>query len=1022
MAALCPPPSPAVQPVPLRVRLFGPFEAYVEGNPIPRLRSRKGEWLLALLLLRRGQRVDRDWLMGTLWPDSAPAQASASLRQSLADLRRALGGAAWRMHAPTPRTLALDAVGAEVDVLAFDRELAQGDPAALERALELYRGALLEGCREEWVLPEREVRRQAYLGALQRLAAYDLEAADPAAAVPRLRLLIAADPLREDAHRRLMQALAAGGDYASVSQIYRDLRLLLHRELNAAPGLETTALYERLRAGGRQRAEGASPRRSTPGRLPCASTSFVGRRPEIERVLEGLRSARLVTLTGPGGIGKTRLAARAAEELLSDFPDGVWFVDLSALARQDLVPPAVAAAVGVREEPARPLLELLAQFLASRLCLVVLDNCEQVLEGCAGLAQPLLRDCLNLRVLTTSRQCLGLTGEVIVQVPPLPVPRPFAAGENDAGGCGEGLSALLEYEAVRLFVDRARYGRPEFSLTGENAAAVVEVCCRLDGIPLALELAAARLKTLSVRELAGRLGERFRLLTGGDRGKSERYRTLRGTLDWSYHLLSDAERTLLRRLSVFAGGWTLDAAEDVCGSAVPQRLTLNAQRSPTPTPPHSHTPIPPEDVLALLSGLVEKSLVAYQERKGEARYRMLETVREYARERLRETDEVESLRTRHLDYFRRLAERAGEELDGPDQVRWFDQLETERDNLRQALDRLREQPDGAVGMRLAARLWRFWLVRGHRREGRGWLAEALAGTPPDTALSDRAEVLLGAGVLARNEYDHAAAQALLKESLELHRRLNDEEGRARALANLGIAYRVQGELPRARELLELSLAILRALGRPRYEAIYLADLAHVAHLEGDLGRARTLAEESLAIERELADAWGISASAGALAEFCAAEGDLSRAQALYEEKMAICCELGDGFAVAWCRVGLAALAWRRNDPAAAQEHLEAGLNGYRDFAGRFGLPAALELAAATAAARGDAERGTRLLAAGHALREPLPGAALGGSLIAVQPVVESLRGHLGAAFAAAWQAGHALDSKQAIDLALDSAA
>ena len=622
-----------------RVRLFGPFAAQVDGHPLPRLRSRKGQWLLALLALRSGRAVERSWLAGTLWPDTTEENALISLRQTLADLRHALGPEARRIVSPTTRTLSLDTVGASVDVAEFDAAVQQGDPASLERAVELHQKPLLEDCLEEWAVAEREERSRACLTALQTLASTALAQGEYAVAVTRLRRILAADPYHEVAVRDLMTALARSGDWGAMLLAYRDVRLLLQREFRAEPGAETRALYQRLRAEALASPQAAAPEadpaqtKAAPlGLLPRPLTELVGREQEASTVSALLFRSPLVTLTGPGGVGKTRLAIRVAEAWAEDQPDGVWFVDLAPLADAALVTRTVAAVLGVREEPGRALSDTLAAALRDRRLLLILDNCEHLLGACAALAARLLETSPNLRLLSTSRQALGLTGETVWRVPSLAVPDET-----------ESLDAVARADAVRLFVERAVSGAPGFALTPQTSPAVAQICRRLDGIPLAIELAAARARMLSPEQIAARLDDRFHLLTQGSRAALPRQQTLRAAVDWSYDLLSEPERRLLARLSVFAGGWTLEAAEAICPG--------NGLEAP--------------DVLDVLTELVDKSLVVVEtEAEQDRRYRLLETMRDYGRQRLEERGDGEWVKRRHREWYRQIRRAGRDRLPG----------------------------------------------------------------------------------------------------------------------------------------------------------------------------------------------------------------------------------------------------------------------------------------------------------------------------------------------------------------------
>ena len=573
----------------------------------------------------------------------------------------------------------------------------------------------------------------------------------------------------------------AGLSLRGVSDLERGARRVPQRAtvrlLAGALGLrpEATAALEAAvaRRRGPPGRAGARAARTVPHNLPLPLTSFVGRERELAAVHEALAAHRLVTLTGPGGVGKTRLALQAAAAGLEAFPDGAWLVDLAPLADAALVPLTVLAALGVRERPGRPHLATLTEHLRARRLLLVLDNCEHLLDACARLADALLRACLGPRVLATSRELLGVPGEAARRVPSLATPDPRHPPPP---------ARLGRYEAVRLFVDRARLGRPGFVLTDQNAGPVAQVCARLDGLPLAIELAAARLRALPVEQLAGRLDDRFRLLTGGGRTAVPRQQTLQAAIDWSHALLAAPERAVLRRLAVFAGGWPLAAAEAVCAGAG----------------------VEPGGVLDLLAGLVDKSLVVFEEAAlepgagGAGRYRLLETIRQYAEARLVGAGEAARVRRRHRDWYLALAERAALELVGRDQVAWLDRLGAEHDNLRGALAWSQADPDGAAAeLRLAAALGRFWNLRGHISEGRAWLAHALerdAGAAPAAA---RASALNWAGLLASLAAALPAAAALLEASIALGRGLPGRPGLPAALRHLGLVARDGGNDGRA---------------------------------------------------------------------------------------------------------------------------------------------------------------------------------------------------------------------------------
>ena len=947
------------QEIPLSITLFGPFTVRIHGQPLKPLYSRKGQWLLALLTLHSGQEVPRSKLAGLLWPDSPESQSLFYLRKSLSDLRQALGDEAARIRSASSQALVLDLSGAEGDVLAFDQAIACGDSASLEQAVTLYRGPLLEGCAEDWVLTDRRVREEAYLNALETLATHSLAHGDPAAAVGYLHKAIHAERLREKTYRTLMQALAARGDYAAAIQVYRDLNRLLHHELNALPAPETTALYQQLRTDSRRQvalsdrrkaAQPLPPVAPTPQvHLPGFLTAFLGRETEIHDIQTRLLASRLVTLAGPGGVGKTRLAVRVAEEMAELYPDGVWFVDLAPVTDPERALQSTAFTLGVREETGRPLQETLIDWLREKQLLLLLDNCEHLTAACAALAHSLVTHCPRLRLLATSRQSLGLTGEVTYRVPPLALPPAAIFKSGGAEGDKGLLSALLEYEAIRLFVDRASEASPAFVLTMQNAPAVAQICAAVDGNPLALELAAARVKALSVEQVAARLEDRFRLLTRGSRSASQRHQTLRATIDWSYYLLNAQERRLLARLSVFAGGWTLEAAEQVTGDreqgigdrqeGVEEDSGSNkAQESIFPETSNL-SPITSDEVLDLLEDLVDKSLVVVETENGTARYRLLEMVRLYAHDRFIESSQDSPIRDRHASYFLGLAEKAQGELHGPEQADWLARLETEHDNLRAALSWSADKAGGETGLKLATALYTFWYVRGYLHEGREWLARLLEKAQGVTPV--RAKALNNVGNLASVQGDYEAARLHYDESLRLQRELGDELGVATVLGNLGRIACLQSDYATAMPLFEESLAIRRRLEDRRGIAVSLNNLANVFHALGDNRTVKQMTEESLALHREFGDRLNISNALRNLGSVALEEGDPDAARALYEESLAIRRELEDRRGAAYTLRSLAEVMSLQGDAAAARAMLEESLATMRQLGERQGTAEAL---------------------------------------------------------------------------------
>jgi predicted ATPase/Tfp pilus assembly protein PilF len=728
--------------------------------------------------------------------------------------------------------------------------------------------------------------------------------------------------------------------------------------------------------------------------LPQALTCLIGREAEQGEVLALLAEARLVTLVGSGGVGKTRLALAVASELVDQYADGVWLLELAALADPTLVVGAVAQALGLREEPGLLLLTTLSEHLKAKQLLLVLDNCEHLIGACADLVSAVLRACPAVRLLATSREGLEVAGERRYRVPSLPVPDLTHLPPPER---------LAESAAVALFLARARERRPDLALTALTARAVAQICARLDGIPLAIELAAARVSSLAVEGIAARLGGCFRLLTGGGRDVLPRQRTLRATLDWSYDLLGEGEQRLLDRLSVFAGGCTLEAAEAVCtGDGVEGW-----------------------QVLDLLSGLVNKSLVQLEEAPGQpeqVRYRLLDTVRQYGQERLEACGEAAEVRTRHLAWCVALAEQAALALLGPEQAAWLAQLEMEHDNLRAALGwSTQDSRDGASSIRLAGALGRFWHIRGHLSEGRGWLEGALAHGVGSAAA--RALALHWAGNLAYVQGNHGQAGALFEESLALRRALEDRHGIAASLNCLGNVAQDQGEYWRAKALFEEGLALKRELQDRRGVARVLNNLGSVACLQGDVQQAAALYQESLAIERELGDKAGIAKSLNNLGELADLQGNAQQAAALFEESLTLTRVLGDQFVIAIGLLNLGRITHLQSDDAHARAYLAEGLTVARGLDNRRLLAYALERMAMVAGAQGAPEQAATLFGAAAALREVLGTPLDPNDRAAYDRAAATISRTLGPdGFAAAWAAGQALPLGEAITLALEKPA
>ena len=728
---------------------------------------------------------------------------------------------------------------------------------------------------------------------------------------------------------------------------------------------------------------------ATPNNLPQQATSFIGREGELAALKRLLTKTRLLTLTGAGGCGKTRLSLQVAADSLERFPDGAWFVELAPLSDPSRVPQAVSTVLGLKEEPGKPITQTLTEHLKDKRLLVVLDNCEHLLDVCARLAYSLMRQCPDVKILASSREALGIGGEQAYRVPSMSLPDSKQPNTR---------SSVAQFEAVRLFTERALLARADFQVTDQNAGRLASICYRLDGIPLAIELAAARVRSLSVEEIDGKLDQRFRLLTGGSRTALPRQQTLRSLIDWSYDLLNEPEKLLLQRLSVFASGWMLDAAEEVCaGEGV-----MGSQ------------------VLDLLTLLSDKSLVLAEQTCGQSRYRLLETVRQYALEKLLERGDVEFVRKRHRDFFLALAWQAQPKMMGPEHAAWLRRLEDEHENLRAALDWSLMEAGADAGLRFCAALHRFWWARGYLSEGREWCVRALGKVGAEARTRERADALNVAGVLAYHQGDYPAARGLDEESLAIRRQLGDRKGVAASLNNLGLVACDQGEFAAARMLYEESLAIKRELGDRPGIANSLNNLGNVAYDQGDLASSRVLYEESLTIARELGDREAVARLLGNLGNVAMHQHDFASARALHEQGLAIKRELGHRQRIASSLNSLGNLATEQGDLDSARALYQEALVIGRDLGDRLGIASSLEGLAEVIAARDDPLRAARIWAAAERLRAEFGAPLTPKDRPNYDRRVAAARAARGddAAFDRSWQEGRALTLQQALELAV----
>ena len=1045
----------------------------LDGVPV-KVETNKALALLVYLAVT-GKSQRRDSLVVLLWPDYDRARGRAALRQSLYILNKSLPGDWLKVDRDT---LGLDPnVDVWVDVKQFQNLMIQcrghgHSPAEvcpdcvelLTEAAGLYRGDFLEGFGlqdsvnfDDWQVSQARDLHTETVNALEKLVDWHVgreEGSGLGKAIGHARRCLELDRTNEGIHRKLMESYAKTRRRTAALGQYEECVRILREELGTSPQEETVQLYEAIKSNqvGSIKVPSYEPSDTSNNNLPRQLTSFIGRKREMGEVKSLLSTTYLLTLTGSGGCGKTRLALEVAAAVAEDFPDGVWLVELASLMDPAFVPQEVASILDVNEQPGRSFMNTLSDYLRSKELLLVLDNCEHLIEACATLSHTLLRACPNLKIMATSREGLGITGETTLTVPSLSTPQPDRIQSIET-------SDLKGFEAIGLFIDRAVAALPAFTLTDHNAPAVVGICHRLDGIPLTIELAAARVKSLSVEEIKTRLDDNFRLLTGGSRTALPRQQTLRATIDWSYNLLSNSEKAMLSRLSVFSGGWELTAAEAVC-----------ADEDKVEGGSHIH----PDEVLDLLTSLVDKSLVIAEgasfseEVGGKIRYRMLEMVRDYGRDRLVESGEESTLRNRHLGWFLELAEQAEPELRGPNQVEWLDRLEVENGNMRAALEWslgsgpfLRKR-ESEAGLRLALTLWWFWFKRGYYTEGYQWLERTLSANK-SASPSLRAKALNWTGLMAWWEGDYRRAGESCEESLALFREIEDKWGSAWSLNALGRVAQAQNNYERAVELGEESLTFFREV-KDKYGMgwtfIMLGDVAQVQgdherakamykeglvplqelgdkhgiawsvmnlgglayQIEGDYERAATLLEESLSLFRELGDSMGVAQSLTQLGDTLLRRSDLENAEVLLQESLALSQEVvgGKSFGVSTLYV-LGQVAHSRGDYERATDLYKESIERAWERRSKYLIGVRLEALGGVVVAQGQPERGARLLGATEALRQetgtalidPYDRANHDRSLAALHTQLDE------EAFKAAWEEGRAMSVEEAVEFALE---
>jgi predicted ATPase/DNA-binding SARP family transcriptional activator len=1016
----------------LALHFLGTPQLSLDNSPLP-VERRKAIALLAYLAVNRFMH-SRETLSALLWPDYEQSKAFTNLRHTLWEIQQTIG----ENWLDTSR----DKIGLNneaniwLDVDHFKSLLGQSHTqkdvaqrvSLLADSAKLYRNHFLTGFSlkdaltfNEWAFAESEDLRSNLAEALNILSEDYISLGEAEKAIPYARRLITLDPLNEASHRKLMEVYIQAGQHSAALKQYQTCEQILRKELGLDPQPETLALYKRVRKGEIKPVQVIRTAETIPPKhnLPSQLSSFIGREKEQTEIMNLLAKNRLVTLLGTGGIGKTSLALQVGHKLLNEYPNGIWFIALDSLSDPNLVPQTVAAVFEIRESSDRSVNELLINRLHEKTTLLILDNCEHVVEACAKFATTLLSNCPKLKILATSREVLNISGEATYRTPSLSIP------EQDEAS----LENLTEYESILLFTERAALASSSFTLTEENARAVIDICRKVDGIPLAIELAAARVNMLQVSEILNQLQGSFALLSTDNRTASLRQQTLQASVDWSWGLLDEAEQTFMRQLSVFAGGWTLESAAAVCDG----------------------------DVLSLTQALVKKSLIVVDQGSGRTtRYRFHEIVRQYAREKLIKASEEDEVRRRHLNYFLQLTGEAEPSLKGPAQIEvWMARLNEERDNLRTAL-RWADETDLEAGLYISGRLQGFWESL-NVDEGARWITKFIGKPESNEYPHAKAKALYALGVLLLWSEKFAQATSVAEECLTVFRACGDQQGEADALLLLGYDLQYLDKRESADELYEQSLVLARALGDARRQALALFRLGYdhperqIAYWEkaialfrqvddrssmasllcatarfrillmGDIETAQKNLEEAIQFGpvrgRNIAGLWEEASFAKSLIALM--RGDYEQAAALLEETLVLTEDLGNRMGHLWTRVHLGHIALRAGDLTEARATFAETAQNFHKDSSTIGVVFTLEGLAGLSVAVGKPERAATLIGWTDATREQIINPRPFLEQANVDRDIAAIMAKIGSsAFEVAYDSGREMTLDEAVELAL----
>jgi len=898
----------------LDVRLFGEPRFIADGVPARITMPPKALLLLCVLALKAGQPVDRTKLAFTLWPDEPEDEAKGKLRRHLHLLGRAIASTDDKPQiAATNTTLTLNvAASCTVDVVEFER--LSRSPEDLESAAALYSGDLLANFYEDWLEAPRRRLRELQLQNLLALAERAIQLEDPAKALEHARAALRIDPWREDAIRHVVLARTQLGDRSGAMQEYAHFVSRLREEFGAEPLSETKQAFEAAKI--------VEPPKTN---LPLETTSFIGRQAQLYALNDLLQTSRMVTVTGPGGVGKSRTAIYCARELVPSYSDGVWLIEAGTGSSEEHLLHAIAETLGLDDMPQAVSLHALTQRLRDRRVLLVFDNVETFVDPCGHVCESILTSCQHISILATSREPLAITSEQVMRLAPF---------DDDA-------------DAVALFYDRAHAADVSFAQTQQNRDVVAEICRRMDRLPLATELAAARVATLSPEEILERLHDRFALLKRARAPAVRHHQTLRATIAWSHDLLSQEEKTLFRRLAIFAGAFTLAAIEAVCADEAFSRAAI----------------------LDTVARLVDKSLVSPILSGQTRRYRFLDSIREYALCEIYESADVPELRERYLAYYASLASRSAKELSGPRQQSFLQMLQEELDNLRAALQFGEvDASHAAACLAIACELQQFWLVRGYFAEGRRWIGKTLEAADEYIGQGTRARALSSAALLASFSDDRSAAQQLEQQAVELRGQIGDEDGVAQSVHSLGCYAFDVGDFDRAQAFFMDALERARRIGAQTLIAKALDNVGLCAVALGDFEAARKSLEESLVLYRAQEDAYGTSWVLAHLGWLFERMHKYDTSLALHEESLKIREQLNDRHGIACSSLAMArcfdALGHRETARAARRRSITI----WRELRYTIWFTEAFENYAYAESTGGDARRAATFLGAAEKLR------------------------------------------------------